>query len=479
MGRLDQLYARLPVWGQHAAVSAFGLYWYRLRFGGGYERMLRGYRARERYTTEQWREYQRSELQSLLSETADRVPYYEHAWSKEQKAAAAAGDLEALPLLEKDPIRADPESFLRRDVDTQQKLVFHTSGSTGTPIATIWEPEEFRETIAVREARSMNWAGVSYSQPRAVFSGRMVEPNPHSRGPYYRFNVVERQVYLSPFHLRPETAAAYVEALRRHEIVWLTGYAVSFYLLAKFMLELRIPPPPTLQAVITTSEKLTQNMRQVMERAYGCRVWEEYSTVENSLFVSECVEGRLHSSPDIAIVEILRPDGTACGPGEPGEVVTTCLIRRFQPFIRYRLGDVAVWDSDSCPCGRQMPVMKEVCGRVEDVVIGPDGRQMVRFHGIFVDLPAVREGQIIQEELDRIRARVVPAESYGDDIAGEIAKRIRQRLGSQVKVEVETVESIPRTPSGKFQAVLSLLRDKGAHAAERTGLGSPEGHSGL
>src|SRR5688500_17311819 len=115
MGKLDQIYARLPVWGQHAAVTAFGVYWHRLRFGGNYARMAQAYRARERYTAEQWREYQSRELQSLLRLSAERVPYYQNAWSKEQKAAAGAGDLKALPLLEKDPIRADPESFLRRD----------------------------------------------------------------------------------------------------------------------------------------------------------------------------------------------------------------------------------------------------------------------------------------------------------------------------------------------------------------------------
>ena len=475
MGRFDQLYARLPVLGQHAAVSAFGVYWYRLRFGGRYARLVAEYKSRDRLTADQWTAYQKPLLRSLLAAAAAQVPYYQAAWTPAQKEAALAGDLSALPLLEKDPIRASPESFLRRDMDPRPRLTFHTSGSTGTPIASIWDADEFRESVAVREVRSLGWAGVSYRDPRGVFSGRMVEPDPDSRGPYYRYNIVERQVYLSPFHLRRDTAAAYAEALRRHGVVWLTGYAVSFYLLAKFMLEQGIEAPPTLRAVITTSEKLTPEMRELMERAYGCRVWEEYSTVENSLFVSECERGKLHSSPDVAIVEILREDGAPCDPGEAGEVVTTCLMRAHQPFIRYRLGDVAVWDPEPCQCGRSMPVMKEVCGRIEDVVIGPDGRQMVRFHGIFVDLPAVREGQIIQEELDRIRAKIVPSESYGPETEQEIVRRIRQRLGPEVRVVVEPAAAIPRTAAGKFQAVVSLLRDKGVADAERTGLGERGG----
>ena len=88
---------------------------------------------------------------------------------------------------------------------------------------------------AVREARSASWAGVSFREARATFSGRMVVPDPHSKGPFHRFNRAENQVYFSPFHLRPENATAYLEALERHQVRWMTGYAVSYYLLARFI----------------------------------------------------------------------------------------------------------------------------------------------------------------------------------------------------------------------------------------------------
>jgi phenylacetate-CoA ligase len=338
--------------------------------------------------------------------------------------------------------------------------VFLTSGSTGTPISSYYTIPELRQSLALREVRSARWAGVSFSVPRATFSGRMVEPNPDSKGPYYRFNIAERQVYFSPFHLRPDTVQQYVDALNRHRIEWGTGYAVSYYLLARFMLEKEIAPPSHLKAIITTSEKLTAEMRVVMEQAYGCKIYEEYSTVENAIFASECEHGRLHVSPDVSVVEILRPDGSPCEPGEAGEVVVTTLARTYHPLIRFRLGDVAMWDDEPCPCGRQMPVIKEVLGRIEDVVIGPDGRQMVRFHGVFVNQPHVHEGQIIQESLDFIRVKVVPTRDFGEKDVQDIVHRVQQRLGEKVKVVIEPVIEIPRTKAGKFQAVISNLKKK-------------------
>ncbi len=464
MGRFDKFYARLPVWAQNAAVTSYGAYWKWLRFGPGYRQFVDEFTQRERYDESQWRQWNQARLGELLQIAAQQVPYYRDHWTPAQKRAAASGQLDALPLLEKEPVRIDPASFVRQDVRVRRPLVFHTSGSTGTPIASMWTVQELRKSMAVREVRSARWAGVSFALPRATFSGRMVVPDPNSPGPYYRFNRMERQAYLSAFHLRRETAPAYIEALRRHAIQWLTGYAVSYYLLAEYILEDRLVVPP-LKALVTTSEKVTAEMRAVLERAFGCRTYEEYSTVENLLFASECPAGRLHVSPDVGLIEILRSDGTHCEPEEIGEVVTTGLLRDYQPMIRFRLGDLAAWDSQPCPCGRSLPVIKEVVGRIEDVVVGPDGRRLVRFHGIFVDQPHVREGQIIQESVHRIRVKVVPTKDYGPADELDIVQRIQQRLTAEMRVVVEVVESIPRTKAGKFQAVVSLLDNDRVPAA--------------
>jgi phenylacetate-CoA ligase len=461
----NSLYTRLPLWAQHGAVSSYGLYWRWLRFGPGYKRYLRDYQEREKYSFGDWDTWQRNCVKHLLRRAAVTVPYYRLTWGRNEVKAANEGRLEDLPLLDKAPIRNEPTSFCRDDVKPWPKLTFHTSGSTGTPIASIWTIQEVRNSLALREARSARWAGVSFGLPRATFSGRLVEPDPESRGPFYRFNLVERQVYLSAFHLAPDTAPLYVEALRRHGVKWATGYAVSFYLLAKFILEQGLAAPK-LQAIITTSEKLTLEMRTVMESAYGCRVYEEYSTVENAVFASECERGQLHISPDAGVIEILRPDGSHCEPGETGEVVATCFTRDYQPFIRYRLGDLAQLDDERCPCRRAMPVLKEVVGRLEDVIVGQDGRQMVRFHGVFVNQRHIQEAQVIQETLHCIRVKVVSANGFQETDRQEIIDRVRQRLGPNVKVIVELVDTILRTPAGKFQAVVSLVHNQGSVQVE-------------
>src|SRR5688572_17014855 len=305
MGMADRIYAHLPQRGQDVAASAFGVYRHWLRSGPGYAAQVHEYQARDGWTQERFEAYQAAKLQTLLDNAADHIPYHRQAWSQAERLAARTGRLQELPLLAKDPIRGDPQAFARDDMRPLMRYRFLTSGSTGTPVTTLWTAREARDARALREARSANWAGVSFKEGRATFSGRIVVPDPHSTGPFHRFNRIENQVYFSAFHLRRENADQYVAALWRHQVAWLTGYAVSYYLLARHILDRGLEVPP-LKAVVTTSEKVTPQMRDLMERAYKCRVFEEYGTVENAVFASQCAHGRLHVSPDAGVVEILR-----------------------------------------------------------------------------------------------------------------------------------------------------------------------------
>src|SRR5512135_960333 len=136
------LYRNSPVLVQHAAVSAYGVYWRRLRFGPGFRAACDAYAERERYTHDEWMEWQRHALQHLLQSAVVNVGHYAGTYTPRQKEAARAGVLDELPLLEKRPLRDDPWAFVDRTRKAGRQYVFHTSGSTGTPIATIWRKSE-------------------------------------------------------------------------------------------------------------------------------------------------------------------------------------------------------------------------------------------------------------------------------------------------------------------------------------------------
>lgn len=103
-----------------------------------------------------------------------------------------------------------------------------------------------------------------------------------------------------------------------------------------------------------------------------------------------------------------------------------------------------------------MPVWQQVEGRIDDVVVTADGRHIGRLDPVFkADLP-VREAQIIQEDLGRIRVKFIPTADYTNQDGEMLAQRIRDRVGP-MEVLLEPVSDIPRTANGKFRAVISKI----------------------
>jgi phenylacetate-CoA ligase len=315
---------------------------------------------------------------------------------------------------------------------------------------------------AIFEARVLYWAGLDYKVARGVIGGRRIIRDGDAKGPYYRYNIVEKQTYLSAYHLSPKTVENYVEGIKKHKVKYLTGYASANYFLARFIEEAGIEPP-RIKAVLTSADKLTEEMRETFRRVYGCEAFDSYNGVEATCLISECEHHRLHIVPDVGILEVLNDRGEPCKPGETGEAVTTGLLNFDQPLIRYRMGDlIRLAEDQTCKCGRPMPVVDEIVGRVEDTVVGPDGREMVRFHGIFYNIPAIIEGQVIQHPHNDFELKVVVSRALTEEEYFLLIKRMLSQLG-KVNVEVNVVDSIPRSANGKFKAVISMVARKPAY----------------
>jgi phenylacetate-CoA ligase len=456
----DRIYRISPVWLQNLGISAYGLVWHRRRFGGAFPAYVQQCLNRERFTAQEWEDYQTKQLRLLLVSAVQNVPYYrEHLGGPGRNMSGLAHltlhDLPSLPLLDKESVRTQSDRLLNRNTATRRLHTYSTSGTTGTPLEVRYTNDMHRQWSAAYETRVRRWAGVNHRMSRAMIGGRMVVPEADANPPFWRFNRVERQLYMSAFHLSPANAPHYVSALNDHRPDYLVGYASTHYFLARMIVEagLNVYRP---RAILTSSEKLTVEMRATMESAYGCPVFDAYSGVEACCLASECEHHRMHISPDVGIVELLDDAGQPVPSGELGEIVATGLLNHDQPLIRYRTGDLARLSCKPCPCGRQMPVIKEIVGRIEDVVIGHDGRELVRFHGIFVGLPHVREGQVVQEGLTRFRLRLAVDPGFGESERSTILTRFEQRLGT-VQLSFEYVDRVERTPNGKFRAVVSMV----------------------
>jgi phenylacetate-CoA ligase len=450
------VYGRLPAPLQHAAVSAYGYRWRRRRLGGRFPLYRAEALSRERYDTVRWEQWQTRRLREILRIAWDAPAHHVRLAATglryEDVAHVVLGDLPHLPLLAKDDVRVDPVSFCPGGAPGAGVTPWSTRGSTGTPLVTYSSADDYRRGLALRDARYGSFCGVDYSLPRGTFSGREVAPG-DGTGPFHRYNLAEHQLYFSPYHLGPATVAEYVKPLRRHRPAWLTGYARTIHLLARLARDQHLEVPP-LRAVITAAEPVSELLRADVGEVFGCRVFEEYGLIEDVAVALECEAGSLHVCPDAGRVEILRPDGSTCAVGESGEIVATGFLRESQPLIRYRTGDVAAWSAQPCACGREMPVLEGIEGRLDDTVVGADGRFVTRLSGVPKDLPGVVMMQFVQDRPGQIAARVVADGPLGEAVRAEIARRLVARLGEGTETAVEQVDALETTPRGKVRSVL-------------------------
>lgn len=460
---LEKLYPYVPFWAQNLGITLYGYGYRHERMGGRFREHVRDFAERDTYSPDEMQSYVETRLREVLVHAFDHVPYYASKWQaagvqRAQLLRFTIQDLSRLDLTPKCDLRNDPYQFVASSVPKRSRLTYYSSGSTGTPIAAICTADGHRRFLAAREVRSFGWAGTSIRAPRSMMGGRMIIPRSASSGPFYRYNYAEQQVYFTAYHISPRNAPAYVEGFNRYRPRLLTGYAYSHFTLGRMMLEQGLKLDYSPDAIVLSSEKLTPEMKLVIQKAFGARAYEEYGAIEQCVLATECERGSLHISPDYGIVEILDDAGDPTPPGVPGQLVCTSLVNEAQPLIRYQIGDVGVWSEQGCRCGRNhLPVLKELVGRLEDVVVGPDGTEMVRFHGIFIGLPHVIEGQIIQEQIDLLRVRVVATDGFGPQDERLIRRRITGERLHGMRVVIEPVESIARTERGKFKSVISML----------------------
>ncbi len=459
-----KVYPILPVIAQNLAISAYGLQWHHRRFGGIFNDELKKFKDREFYSELQWKAYQTIELRKLLLHSFKNVKFYHEKYAKEGFKESdfrkfEIEDLRKLPYLEKEELRNFGTSDLLSVSREKNGQFFSSSGSTGTPTRILFSNNFHRRWSAAFEARIRHWAGVDRHDPRGMIGGRRVVPTGNASPPFYRYNCAERQVYFSAYHISETNVGNYLMAISKYKLEYMTGYAMSNFFLAKMINDQSLCPPQ-LKAVITSSEKLTNNMRETISKVYGCKVFDSYSGVEACGLISESEKGEMLISPDVGIVEVINSVGEYVPPGGTGEVVSTGLLNYDQPLIRYRIGDeITLSESQTTKCGRNMSIVKEINGRVEDKVIGPDGRQMVRFHGIYVDILGLVAAQLVQLDRNTFHINLVVDSLYNITSESIISSRLRSQLG-EVKVEYHYLQEIPKNKNGKFKAVVSKLGEE-------------------
>lgn len=455
---LLRIYHLLPARLRSVAASLRGGYLRAWRYGPETQRLVEEARERERWSATQWNAWQEQQLGYLLHRAATHVPYYREYWRQRRLAGDRVSNeiLENWPILEKEALRRNCRAFVADDCNVRSMFQEQTSGTTGKSLQLWWSRKTVRRWYALFEARWRQWYGVSSADRWAILGGQLVTPVHQRQPPFWVWNSALNQLYMSSYHLAPDLIPSYLEALERYRIRYIWGYTSALYSLAREILRLGLKDA-RMAVAITNAEPLLDHQRQAISDAFNCPVRETYGMAEIVAAAGECEHDSLHQWPEVGITELLSDDGQIKLHGT-GDLVGTGLLNVDMPLIRYRVGDRATIPATAhqCRCGRGLPVMTSIEGRVDDILITADGRRIGRLDTVFKGRLPIREAQIIQEALDHVRVRYVKAPGCTADATESIIKRLRDHVGP-MKVLVEEVDFIPRAANGKFRSVICNL----------------------
>ena len=214
---------------------------------------------------------------------------------------------------------------------------------------------------------------------------------------------------------------------------------------------------PGLRSVWTLSEAVDDTLRALCREVLGVRIVSNYSAAETGWMALQCPQtDSLHVQSETCMVEVVDDAGRPVPPGATGRVLVTPLHNFAMPLLRYEIGDTAEL-GPPCPCGRGLPVLTRIGGRILDLLTLPDGtlRRTDFDHYGLSKIEAVHEYQVIQRSRELIEILLVT----GRPLTAEETERVRAILATEYTegfaFAITEVPSIPRTAAGKLRPFLS------------------------
>ena len=417
---------------------------------------LREFEVSQYLPPDEIRELNWQRLKAILQHAYDKIPYYRKSFDA---VGATPGDVQSesdllrLPILEKRQVQDHLDELVVPNWPQNNIMTDQTGGSTGTPVRYYCSIDRriSREAATWRHNR---WAGWEFCDKSAGLWGAthdFVPPKTLLNRIHSFF--LERQILLNTAVFSESDALTFNERLKKYRPKCILGFANALVVFALMLKENNVTAYSPF-SIVSSAEMLMPESRKIVEDVFGCKVFNRYGSRETSVLASECDrhEG-MHLMAEGLHIELIV-DGRHAQPGEIGEVIVTDMLNLPMPLIRYRIGDMARWCDKPCSCGRGLPMLAELSGRVTDFLVTDNGSlssgaalaTLVVSHR-----PTLKQIQIYQERQGEVVFRIASGRNtpVSDDDLDYIREQSALYFGKGTKVEFDFVDEIPKTASGK------------------------------
>ena len=392
-------------------------------------------------------------LKKLIFHAFNNTSYYRKIFNRVKfvpKNFNTIENIQELPILTKEIIQTKTDELIAQGYDKQSLMKFKTGGSTGKSLTVYSNMERFEKGLAAG-LMCFRWAGWNIGEPMARVWGN--PPLLKSKKEILKFYLLQPTIWLDTMNLNDSSMSDFIKKWAVINPTLLHGHAHSLFIFSGFLRRNNIKIKPN--GIISTSMVLLPSERTFIEETFLKKVTNLYGCEEVGLIACECEKNEgMHLNILNNFIEFIREDGSPASPGERGTILVTSLTNYAMPLIRYRIEDMGVPSSVQCSCGRGLPLMEKLTGRVADFLIKRNGSLVAGISLIertLTKIPGIQQMQIIQNQIDNFHINIVKNDSYCDTSQSDLIKEFQYVFGNLIKLDIHFVQNIKQELSGKYR----------------------------
>lgn len=405
------------------------------------------------------RTLQQIRFRSMVNHAWKHVPFYRSVMEERGLSPADLRhpeDLRLLPLISNEEFRKDPSIFNSEKINIEDDMLMRAGNYKkifwSRKAALQWFARISRNRAVVNNLLGKHSGYVeAYVQPK--------EDCNHTMNKFWGDNLLFRGRAAGRYRLNINEP--YTETLKRlneirPDIIYCYGSHTEqfFKYIHNNQLDLKAP-----RIWVYGGDMMSPGMRDFIEERYGCLVYSTYNMNEMGAFSFECEQrSGFHLNTDACYVRIANERGETVPDGNTGEVIISNLVNKATVILNYRTGDWARLSKEPCSCGRSLPVLQELRGRICDTIYCVDGIDIS--YAVLATpsgemLARVRNFQIVQERRGHICWNLVPfPDTDLDDTAAGLAGVTRRIIPPPNKIEIKWTDKVELTPGQKRRFVI-------------------------
>lgn len=409
-------------------------------------------------------EYNLKKIHQLIKHSYENVPYYRELFDKNGIKPNEIKDFDSfkkIPFLTKEIIRKNNEKLKSKNHPNYRFQYMATSGSTGKPLGLYVDKIDYSvDSFAFQKIKLLR-AGLKFFDKSVDIRGVVTIPSA-DKGKFWKYSMLGRQMSLSPSHLTEQNLPKYIEKIRKFKPKYILSYPSTIIEIARYIKKNKIKPISNLKVLFCTAETLYDWQKKLFEKVFQCRIFETYGHSENSALASYCEKSNyFHFFPEYGFVELIDKNNLPITKeGEKGEIVATGFRNDLFPFIRYKTGDLGVYTKKQCSCGRSCLLLEKIEGKWQQEYIYSKDNRPISFTTLDIQFKVfdnVKQFQFYQKEKGFLILRILKKNEFSNNDTELIRKEFDRLFRNDIDLEIEFVDEIPKTVTGKHGYLVQEL----------------------